>query len=124
MIQRLARRNTARGHFRFATEAKSHIPMSKDFLLAKSHRGLHLLARDERCLRMPVDALRAAYGANVVIEPRSVGEPVMEARIGLEKSSLARVRSALRRRGANPSEEYGRRSSPSSRRPGSAIRVS
>ena len=69
--------------------------------------------------------LRAARdGANVVIEPRSVGEPVMEARIGLEKSSLARVRSALRRRGANPSEEYGRRSSPSSRRPGSAIRFS
>jgi len=107
MVERVARRNDRRGQFRFAAEAKPLIPVSRDFLLAKSHRGLHLLAREERCLRTPVDALRAAYGANVVIERRSFGEPVVEVRIGLEKRSLARVRSALRRRRANPSEEYG-----------------
>jgi hypothetical protein len=106
MIERLARPRKARGQFRFATEAKSRIAAPRDVLLAKSHRGLHLLAEDERCLQMPLDALRMAYGSAVVIEPRLPGEPVMEVRIGLERSNLQRIRPALRGRGVNPSEEY------------------
>jgi hypothetical protein len=106
MIERLARPRKARGQFRFAAEAKSRIAAPRDFVLAKSHRGLHLLAKDERGLQMPVDALRTAYGSAVVIEPHSIGQPVMEVRIGLERSKLERIRPALRGRGVNPSEEY------------------
>lgn len=106
MIERLARRRQARGQFHFASEAKALIPARADFLLAKSHRGLHLLGRDEHSLRVPVGVLRAAYGSNVTIQPHAAGEPVMEVRIGVERKYLATVRSALRRRGANPSEEY------------------
>jgi hypothetical protein len=109
MIERLARRWNARGQFRFASEAKALIPAQEDFLLAKSHRGLHLLGRDEHSFRVPVGVLRAAYGANVTIHPHAPGEPVMEVRIGVERSHLVKIRSALRRRGANPSEEYGGR---------------
>jgi hypothetical protein len=106
MIERLARRRNARGQFRLASEAKTLIPVRQDLLVAKSHRGLHLFGRDEECLEAPVRALRAAYGSNVVIQPRSLGEPAVAVRIGLERSELGRVRCALSRRGANPSEEY------------------
>jgi hypothetical protein len=106
MIERLARRRNARGQFRFAREAKALLPARDEFLLAKSHRGLHLLGREERSLRVPVCVLEATYGPNVVIEPQGRGEPVIEARIGLERRHLALVRSALSRRGVNPSEEY------------------
>jgi hypothetical protein len=106
VIERLARRRRARGQFHFASEAKALIPAREDFLLAKSNRGLHLLGRDEHSLRVPLGVLRAAYGLNVMIEPHAAGEPVMEVRIGVEQRHLAKVRSVLRRRGANPSEEY------------------
>jgi hypothetical protein len=78
MIERLARRRDAQGQFPFASEAKALIPARGDFVVAKSHRGL----------------------------PPAREAPVMEVRIGLQRIDLARVRSALRRRGANPSEEY------------------
>jgi hypothetical protein len=106
VIEHLARRRNARGQFGFAREAKALLPAREDLLLAKSHRGLHLLGREERSLRVPVCVLEATYGPNVVIRPHGLGEPVIEARIGLERCHLAQVRSALRRRGANPSEEY------------------
>ena len=106
MIERLARRRNARGQFRFASEAKPLIPVRNDVLVAKSNSGLHLFGRDQTCLEAPVRALRAAYGSNLVIQPRALGEPAMAVRIGLERSELSRVRAALSRRGANPSEEY------------------
>jgi hypothetical protein len=106
MIARLARRRGERGQFRFATEAKGMIPERDEYVLAKSHRGLHLLARDEHALVLPVRLLRSAYGPGVEVQPPVRGEPVMEVRIGLETRYLPRVRDALRRRGANPSEEY------------------
>lgn len=106
MIERLARRPGARNQFRFAAEAKALFEAREDVLLAKSHRGLHLVANAEPCLRPLVRALESSYGAHLVIEPQSRAVPVVEVRIGLERSHLAAVRVALARRGLNPSEEY------------------
>lgn len=106
MIERLARRRDVRGQFRFATEAKRRIPERDDVVLAKSHRGLHLLARNERALVLPMRMLRAAYGSGVEVDGKRPGKPVMELRIGLEKQHLPAVRAELVRRGANPSVEY------------------
>jgi hypothetical protein len=106
MMERLVRRRDVRGQFGFATEAKALVPQREEFVLAKSHNGLHLLARSEDALVLPLRALRAAYGANVQIDTPDGAEPVMEVRIGLERRHLSRVRPALERRGANPSEEY------------------
>jgi hypothetical protein len=47
-----------------------------------------------------------ASEANIVIQPPAREAPVKEVRIGLQRIDLARVRCALRRRGANASEEY------------------
>ena len=94
MIERLVRRRDVRGQFRFATEAKRRVPERDDVVLAKSHRGLHLLARN------------AAYGSGVEVDGKRPGKPVMEVRIGLEKQHLPAVRADLVRRGANPSVEY------------------
>lgn len=106
MIERLVRRKDARGQFRFATEAKRMIPERGDVVLAKSHRGLHLLARNEHALVLPLRVLRAAYGSGVEVDGRRSGKPVMEVRIGLERRHLPEVRKGLVRRGASPSEEY------------------
>jgi translation elongation factor EF-G len=106
VIERLAQRKGARGQFRFAGEAKTLIPAREEFVLAKSHRGLHVLARNEADLRMPLERLHATYGSDLVIREQKLGEPVMEVRIGLEKRYLPEVRSALWRRNANASEEY------------------
>ncbi len=106
MIERLARRWDARGQFGFATEAAALIPPRADYVLAKSHRGLHMLAREEQSLRAPARLLHDAYGPKVVIHPHSLGEPVTEVRIGIERRDRGRVRAALHRRGVNPSEEY------------------
>ncbi len=106
MIERLAQRKGARGQFRFAGEAKALIPARHEFVLAKSHKGLHVLARNEKDVRMPLDMLQATYGSDVLVRVQTLGEPVMEVRIGLEKRYLPEVRSALWRRNANASEEY------------------
>lgn len=106
MIERLVSRRDVCGQFHFASEAKTRVPEHEDFLLAKSHRGLHVLARDEHALVLPLRVLRAAYGANVEIGGRRPAKAVMEVRIGLEQRYLQKVRAALLRRGANPSEEY------------------
>ena len=106
MIERLAQRKGARGQFRFADEAKGLIPAREGFLLAKSHKGLHVLGRHETDVRMPLDMLHATYGTELLIREQALGEPVMEVRIGLEKRYLLEVRSALSRRNANASEEY------------------
>jgi hypothetical protein len=106
MIERLARRRGARGQFHFASEAKLLIPARGDVVLAKSHRGLHVLARAERKLHAPLEALRAAYGSALIVEPVAERAPVVAVRIGVERVHLPAVRAALRRRGANPAEEY------------------
>ena len=106
MIERVARRPGTRNQFRFAAEAKALFRARDDVLLAKSHRGLHLLADAELRLRPLVRALESSYGAQLVIERQSSGVPVVEVRIGLERSHLPAVRAALGRRGVNASEEY------------------
>lgn len=106
MIERLARRRDARGQFHFASEATGRIPQDPGILLAKSHRGLHLLALDAHALELPESVLRLAYGPSLAIETVAAGEPLMEARVGLEKRHLPRVSEALRKRGAEPSMEY------------------
>ena len=106
MIERLARRRGARGQFPFASEAKRLIRTGGDVVLAKSHRGLHLLARAEPRLRVPLEVLRNAYGSALVIEPVAERARVVAVRIGLERVHLPAVRAALRRRGANPAQEY------------------
>jgi translation elongation factor EF-G len=67
---------------------------------------LHVLARDEPSLGLPLAVLRAAYGPMLDVQERERGEPIMDVRIGLEKRCLQEVRAALMLRGANPSEEY------------------
>jgi hypothetical protein len=106
MIERLVHHRRGRGQFRFAAEAKRNFPPRDDVLLAKSDRGLHVLARDTRALARSLDLVRSAYGHAVAIEPVDGDEPLIEVRVGLENRHLPRVRAALRRRGANPSEEY------------------
>lgn len=106
MIERLARRRDARGQFHFASEATGRIPQDAGILLAKSHRGLHLLALDEHALELPETVLRSTYGPSLAIETVAAGEPLMEVRIGLEKRHLLQVCEALRKRGAEPSMEY------------------
>jgi hypothetical protein len=106
MVERLARRRNGRGQFAFASEAKALIPPRPEYLLAQSHRGLHLLGRNEQSLRVPVGVLRCTYGTDVVIEPHPAREAVMEVRVELHRRDLQKVRAALTRRGVNPSEEY------------------
>ena len=106
MIERLARRRGARRQFHFASEAKRLIAARADVVLAKSHRGLHLIAHAEPRLRAPLEILRSAYGPAVVIEPTEARSRVVAARIGLERVHLPAVRAALRRRGPNPALEY------------------
>ncbi len=106
MIERLVRRKGLRGQFNFALQARDVVPPRDDVVLAKSHRGLHVLALDEQGLVVPLRALRDAFGPQVRIEAEARGAPLMEVRIGLERRDLPRVRPALERRGANPSEEF------------------
>jgi translation elongation factor EF-G len=100
------RHRDRRGQFDFAAHAKHLVPQDGNFVIAKSHRGLHLLARSEDDLAAPLRTLRGAYGSSLHINPEQRGEPVMEVRIGLERRYLPEVREALQRRGANASEEY------------------
>lgn len=106
LAERLVRQRGLRRQFRFATEAKRSLPERGDFLPAKSHRGLHLLARDEKGLAAPLGVLSAIYGEGVEIDRLRYARPVAELRVGLESVHVAAVRAALARRGINPSEEY------------------
>jgi hypothetical protein len=104
--ERLARRRGTRAHFRFAAEAQQALPASGPFLLAASHRGLHVLAPCEATLALPIGQLRHRYGDEVQISDPVPGEPVLRARLGVELTCAKRVVAALRRRGINPSEEF------------------
>ena len=96
-----------RDHFAFAQEAKERLASVPDLLLGKSHRGLHLIAGGERPLETALAALRESYGEHLHVERNARCEPIVEARIGIERRHLGAVRAALRRRGGNPTEEYG-----------------
>lgn len=115
-IEQLVRRRDTRFQFGFANEARNAVPDSGEFVLASSHRGLHVLARNEESLAPPVEALRDLYGEKLAVEPPRVRvieglrvqEPVMHVRISTEVRFLEEVKAALAARGANPSEEYVR----------------
>ncbi len=115
-IEQLVRRKDTRFQFGFATEARDLVPDRDDCVLATSHRGLHVLARNEESLAAPVGVLRDAYGPSLdvapprvrLIEGVQVQEPIMHVRISVETRFLEPVRKALRGRGVNASEEYVR----------------
>ena len=115
-IEQLVRRTDTRFQYGFANEARNAVPHRGDFVLASSHRGLHVLARNEESLVPPVEALRDLYGDRLDLEPPrvrliegvQVHEPVMQVRISTELGFLEAVKGALGARGANPSEEYVR----------------
>ena len=115
-IEQLVRRRDTRFQYGFANEARNVVPDRGDFVLASSHRGLHVLARDEESLAPPIEALRGLYGERLEVEPPrvrliegvQVEEPIMHVRISTEVRYLEAVKEALAARGANPSEEYVR----------------
>lgn len=115
-IEQLLRRKGTRFQYGFATEARNLVADQDDFVLATSHKGLHLLARNEESLLAPLEALREVYGPDLeaapprvrLIEGVQVQEPIMHVRISMAVQFLDAVKAALRARGANPSEEYVR----------------
>jgi|SRR5688500_5095800 hypothetical protein len=52
-IEQLVQRVGTAFQFGFATEAKELLPEGEEFLLNASHRGLHVLARNEEALALP-----------------------------------------------------------------------
>jgi Elongation factor G C-terminus len=113
-IEQLLRRKDTRFQFGFATEAKELVPERKDFMLSASHKGLHILARNEEGLATPVEVLRDVYGPRLELQPPrvrlidgvQVREPIMHVRISLALRRSDRVKQALERRGARLTEEY------------------
>ena len=61
-IQQTLRRVDTRFQLGFATEAKERIPEGDGFVLSPSRQGLHVLARNEDRLSVPVETLRLVYG--------------------------------------------------------------
>lgn len=115
-IGQLVRRKGMAFQFAFATEAKDLVPRHEEFVLDASHKGLHVLAKNEDSLAMPVAALRDVYGESLDVEPPKVRliqgvqlqEPIMHVRISLYTDFREAVKRALRKRGATLSEEYVR----------------
>ena len=103
MIERLARRTDRRGQFSFAAEAKRRLPERDDFVLAKSHRGLHLLAREEDALAFPLRVLRSAFGSGVAVDRMPGGKPVAEVRVGPTTACCASRRLSPRCSACRPS---------------------
>jgi predicted membrane GTPase involved in stress response len=115
-IEQLVRHQGMAFQFAFATEAKQLVPQREEFALTASHKGLHVLARNEDSLSTPVEALREVYGPSLQVEPPKVRlikgvqlqEPIMHVRISIRTPLREIVKRALHRRGAAPSEEYAR----------------
>jgi translation elongation factor EF-G len=115
-IEQLVRRTDTRFQLGFATEAKERVPAREEFVLAASHKGLRVLARNENSLYAPIEALRQAYGPSLMVhEPQvrliegvQVQEPIMHVRISLETAYQDAVKRALLLRGATAEEEYAR----------------
>jgi hypothetical protein len=107
LSEHVVRHRGRRGQFPFALEAKDFLPAGEAFLAAKSHRGLHLIARDEDDLAAPLDSVRRAFGGErLEIDRAQRGEPVVQVSAGLEIRYLERVAEAIRARGGNVSWEY------------------
>ena len=115
-IEQVVRRTDTRFQIGFATEAREMFPENEEYVLTGSRAGLHVLAKNEEALEMPVDILREVYGRRIEVEPprvRLIGgtqvqEPVMHVRISLEKRFAEEVKRAMERRGAALEEEYAR----------------
>ena len=107
VAERVVRHRGRRGQFPFALEAKDFLPAGEGFLAAKSHRGLHLIARDEDDLAAPLDAVRRAFGGKrLEIDRGQRGEPVVQVSAGIEIRYLKEVGDAIRSRRGNASWEY------------------
>jgi hypothetical protein len=115
-LEQLVRRRGLKFQFAFATEAKELVPPAADFAVTASHRGLHVLARDEEGLIQPVLVLREVYGDSLELGPPRVRliegvqlkEPIMHLRISMRVEFRTAVKNALRGRGATLTEEYVR----------------
>lgn len=115
-IELLVRRKGMAFQFAFASEAKELLPEEEEFILNASHKGLHVLAKNEESLARPVTVLRDAYGTSLEVEPPrvrlfegvQVKEPIMHVRVSLRTEFREPAKRALRRRGATPCEEYVR----------------
>lgn len=115
-IEQILKRKDTRFQFGFATEAKDLVPERDEFLLSASHKGLHVLAKNEDGLATPVEVLRDVYGDNLEVQPPrvrliegvQVQEPIMHVRISLEAKYGDLVKQALQARGATLMEEYAR----------------
>lgn len=115
-LEQLVKRRGVAFQFGFATEAKKLVPSAADFAATASHKGLHVLARDEEGLIRPVLVLREVYGETLELAPPCVRlleglqlkEPIMHLRISMYAEFRAAVKDALLRRGAAPTEEYVR----------------
>jgi predicted membrane GTPase involved in stress response len=115
-IEQLVRRKDTRFQFGFATKAKELVPARDEFQLSASSKGLHVLARNEESLALPVGVLKDVYGPNLEVEPPrvrliegiQVQEPIMHVRISLEVRHLPALKRALAARGATLNEEYSR----------------
>jgi hypothetical protein len=107
LSEHVVRHRGRRGQFPFALEAKDVLPAGEAFLAAKSHRGLHLIARDEDDLAAPLDAVRRAFGGErLEIDRGQRGEPVVQVSAGIELRYLKEVGDAIRARRGNASWEY------------------
>jgi hypothetical protein len=107
LAERVLRHRKRRGQFDFALEAKALLPQERRFLAAKSHRGLHLIARHRGELDAPLGSLRDAFGSErIEVQRLADAEPVVQTTIGLEMRYAAQVSRAIRARGANPGTEY------------------
>lgn len=115
-LEQLAKRRGAAFQFAFATQAKERVPQSEEFALRASHRGLHILAKNEEALAAPVEGLREVYGSDLLLDPPKVRliegvqlkEPIMHVRVSAYADFRDSVKRALRRRGAILLEEYVR----------------
>lgn len=113
-LEQLVKRRGLAFQFAFATEAKELVPSAADFAVTASHKGLHLLARDEEGLTRPLLVLRQAYGEALELAPPRVRliegvqlkEPIMHVRISMYAEFRAAVKNALRARGAKLTEQY------------------
>ena len=107
-LEQLVKRRGVAFQFAFATEAKELVPSTADFAVTASHKGLHVLARDEEGLVRPLLVLREVYGEALDLAPPrvrllegvQVKEPIMQLRISMYAEFRTAVKNALRKRGA------------------------
>lgn len=115
-IEQVLRRRDTRFQLGFGAEAKEMVPQRDEYMLLPSHKGLHVLGRNEDALSAPIEVLLDIYGERLEVEPPKVRliegvqvqEPIMHVRLSLETRYSGAVKEALERRGATLTEEYTR----------------